>query len=69
MAAMRARDVVVSAQCLADTDRHRFLTDIQVCEAGHQGARIEVVRALFEQAYRHHLAIHAHERFGLDTGC
>src|SRR6185503_531400 len=68
VAAMRARDVVVPAQCLADTDCHRFLTDVQVCEAGHQGAGIQVVRAFLEQPYRHHLAIHAYELFGLDAG-
>ena len=68
MAAMGAGDVVVAAERLADADGDRFLTDIQVGEAGHQGAGIEVVHPLFEQANRQHLAIHAHELSGLDAG-
>src|SRR6185436_10073793 len=57
MPAMRAGDVVVPAQRLADADGDRLFTDIQVGQSGHHGACIEIVDALFEQTDRHHLPV------------
>ena len=67
MAAVRARDVVVRSQRLADADGDRFLADVQVREAGHQRARVEIVDPFLEQADGHHLAVHAQGRSGLDA--
>ena len=67
VAAVRAGDVVVCAKRLADADRDRFLADIQMRETRHQGACVEVVDPLLEQADGDHLAIHAHRRPGLDA--
>ena len=57
VAAMRAGDVIVLAQRLANTDRHGFLADIEMRETRHDGARVKVIDLLFEQANGHHLAI------------
>jgi hypothetical protein len=59
--AMRARDVVVFGERLADADGNRFLADVEVREPRHQRASVEVVDALLEEADRHHLAIEAHQ--------
>jgi len=68
VAAVRAGDVVVRAKSLADADGDRFLADIKVRETRHQGAGVEIVDPLFEQADGHHLAVHAQELPGLDAG-
>ena len=68
MAAVRAGDVVVRAKSLADADGDRFLADIKVRETRHQGAGVEIVDPLFEQADREHLAVRAQWRAGLDAG-
>ena len=52
VAAMRAGDVVVAAQRLADADGDGFLADVEVREARHQRARVEIVDLLLEQANR-----------------
>src|SRR6516162_9033422 len=65
--AMRARDVVIGIQSLADADRYSFLSDVKMSETRHQSARIKIVRVLFEQPDHHHLPVHAEPllRFGL----
>ncbi len=59
VAAMRAGDVVVAAQRFAHADGDGFFTDIQMRQAGHERARVELIYIFFEQSNRHHLAIHA----------
>src|SRR4029453_7003962 len=49
-----AGDVVVSPQRLAHADGNRFLTDVQVREARHQGSRVKIVNASLEQGVSHH---------------
>src|SRR5262249_27748337 len=69
VAPVRAGDVVLARQRFADADGHGFLADIEMSEAGHQRARIEIVDALLEQANRHHLAMHPNEEIGADVRC
>src|SRR5688572_13422655 len=59
MAAVRAGDVVVRAKRLADADGNRFLADVEVRQARHQRARIEIVDALLEQPDGNHLPVQA----------
>ena len=56
--AVRAGDVVVVVQRFADADGNRLFTDVEVREARHQRAGVEIVDPLLEQANRHHLPIH-----------
>ena len=55
---MRARDVVVTAQRRAHPDRHRFLADVEMGQARHLRALVELVHLLLECANLRHLAIH-----------
>src|SRR5712692_6351694 len=55
--AMRAGDVVVLAECLADADGDGFLADVEVREARHLRAAVELVDALFEGTNRRHPAV------------
>jgi hypothetical protein len=57
VAAVRARDVVVLPERLAHPDGNGLLADVEMRQARHQRARVQVVDALLEQANRHHLAI------------
>src|SRR5580704_7125831 len=59
MAAMGAGDVVVDVQGFADADGDGLLAAVEMCEAGHERARVEFVHLLFKQADAHHLAIGA----------
>ena len=67
VAAMGAGDVIVGTKRFANTDGDCFLTYIKVGEAGHQGARVEVVHLLFEQTNHDHAAVHAQPLFGVDV--
>src|SRR5688572_2743227 len=66
--AVRARDVVVVPQRLADADGNRFLADIEVRQAWHQRAGVEIVHALFEQPDGHHPVVEANQLVGRDVG-
>ncbi len=68
VAAMRAGDVVVGTERLADADGDGFLTYIEVSEAGHQGAGVEIVDLFFEQPDHQHPAVHAEQAFGAGGG-
>src|ERR1700691_2771923 len=57
MSAVRAGDVVVRPQRLADSDRYRFFPRIQMGQSRHQGARVEFVDLLLEQANAHHATV------------
>src|SRR5262249_52944517 len=61
VAAMRAGDVVVFPERAADTDRDRLLADVEMSEARHQRAGVEIVDALLEQSNRNHLPVHLDE--------
>ena len=56
--AVRAGDVVVVPQRLADADGDGFFADIQVREARHQRAGVQIVHLLLEQANHQHLPVH-----------
>src|SRR3954471_2920518 len=49
MPTVRRRDPVVAAERRADTDGHALLADVEVREAGHLRAPVEIVRLLLEQ--------------------
>src|SRR5690349_14723624 len=57
MPAMRARDVVVPPQRLADADRDRLFADVEMRQPRHHRARVEIVDALLEQTNPDHLPI------------
>src|SRR5271165_566594 len=57
MAAVRAGDVVRDVQRFADTYRNRLFPTVEMREAGHERAGVELVDLLFEQADPHHLAV------------
>ena len=50
MAAVRGRDPVVAAERGAHADGDRLLADVEVREAGHLRAAVELVRLLLEEA-------------------
>ena len=66
--AVGAGDVVIGAKGFARSDGDRFLADIEVGEAGHQGARVKVVHLVFEQANPEHLPIHTNPKVGVGLG-
>ena len=55
---MRAGDVVVAAERLADADGDGFLADVKVRQARHHRARVQIVHLLLEGADLGHLAVH-----------
>jgi len=57
VAAVRARDEVVAAQRLAHADGHAFLADVEVGEARHLRALVQLVHLLLEGANLRHLAV------------
>src|SRR5712671_2517740 len=57
MSTMRAGNVVVSAQRFANAYCDRFLAAVEMREAGHQGARVELVHLLLKHADADHLPI------------
>src|SRR5439155_19649847 len=65
---MGARNVVVGLERFANPDRNGLLANVEVREAGHQGAGVEIVDPLFEQANGHHLAVHMDQSLDLDAG-
>jgi hypothetical protein len=58
VAAVRAGDEVVALERLADPHRDRFLPDIEMGQAGHLRALVELVHLLLEGADLGHLAVH-----------
>src|SRR5262250_420254 len=58
MSAMGAGYVVLPTQCLTDADGDRLLPHVQVGQARHQGARVQIVDLILEQTYRNHLPVH-----------
>ena len=67
VAAMGRGDVVVPPQRLACADCDRLLTDVEVREAGHLRAAIEVVHRLLERADPDHLRVHPQRGVGRDS--
>src|SRR5512146_920340 len=68
VAAMRAGDVIVGTQCLANPYRYRLFAYIQVRQSRHQGPGVEVVHLFFKQPDAHHLPVHSNPGFRPDTG-
>ena len=68
MAAVRAGDVVVAAERLADADRDRLLADVEVGEARHLRGAVELVHVLLEGADPPHLLVHPQRELGADLG-
>ena len=68
MSAMRAGDVIVAAQRFANAHGDGFLTDIQVSEAGHERAGVEIVDLLLEEADHDHAPVHAEKQLRLSIG-
>src|ERR1700722_3194275 len=63
MAAVRAGDVVVDSQRLADPHGNGFFAAIQMGEPRHESARINLIHLLFKQADARHLAVSAEPFF------
>jgi hypothetical protein len=66
--AVRARDEVVPAQGLAHADGHRLLADVEVGQARHLRALVQLVHLLFEGADLSHLAKHVEVLLKLHPG-
>ena len=66
MPAMRARDVIIGRQRLADAHGNRFFTDIKMSETRHKRARIEVVDLLFKEPDHEHPPVHVKRLLGFD---
>src|SRR5437588_1298862 len=65
--AMRRRDPVVAPKSRADADCDRLLTDVEMRQAGHLGAAVELVRLLLEEADQHHSPVHLEREIRLDV--
>src|SRR5579884_407340 len=65
--AMRRGDVVVLAKRRADADRDALLADVEVREAGHLRAAVEIVHLLLEEADPRHRAVHLERELGADV--
>src|ERR1700678_2800730 len=63
VAAMRTGDVIIGAQCFANSHGDRFLSDVKVRQARHQRARVQFIHIFFEQADGRHLPVHAQPFF------
>src|SRR5579864_9680244 len=61
--AMRTGDVVVAMQRLANSHGNRFLADVQMRQARHHRARVQLIHLLLEEADHLHAAIHAQPLF------
>ena len=57
VAAVRAGDVIVLPQSLADSDGNRLLANVKVGDARHARAGVELVGRLLKRAYFDHLLI------------
>src|SRR5215475_4405376 len=55
---MRAGDEVVALERFTDADRNGFLTDVEMGQARHLGALVELVHLFFEGADLRHLPVH-----------
>src|SRR5712691_7435185 len=64
--AVRGGDPVVAPQRRADADRDRLLADVEVGEARHLRAAVELVRMLLEQADERHAPVHTQRELGAD---
>src|SRR6185295_6210930 len=58
VAAVRAGDVIVPLERLADPDRDRLLADVEMGQARHLRALVELVHLLLESPDLGHLAVH-----------
>src|SRR6516164_2799404 len=63
VAPVRAGDVVVRRESLADANGHALFPDIQMSQARHQGAGVKVVDLLFKRANREHPPVHSEPPF------
>src|SRR6516162_6739020 len=57
MATMRTGDVIVNAHCLANSNCDSLFPAVEVCQAWHERAGIELVDLLFKQPDAHHLPV------------
>ena len=69
VATVGAGDVVVGAQRLADADCDRLLADVEVRQARHEGARVQIVDPLLEEADGQHLTVHPQQLVDAWAGC
>src|SRR5208282_837927 len=68
VAAVGARNKIVGAERFADPDCHGFLAHVQVGQAGHQRAGIELVDLFLEQANHLHAPEHPQPFLDRDSG-
>src|SRR5689334_21856498 len=68
VAAVGAGDVVVGAERFANSHGHGFFAFVEMSEAGHKGAQVEIVGVLLEFADGIHAAIHAQPLFVAERG-
>src|SRR5690242_21728236 len=68
MPSMRAGDIVIAAQCLADTHSNGLFADIEMRKTGHTSAGIEVVHLLFKESDEQHLPVHGKPAFTITGG-
>src|SRR5579864_4312763 len=66
--AVRAGDAILDTQRLADSHRDGFLAVVQVRQARHQCACVELVHLLFKQTNAHHLPVHVQPLLDSGTG-
>src|SRR5919197_1290295 len=64
--AVRRRDPVVAAQCAADADGDGLLADVEVRQARHLRAAVELVGVLLEQPDQRHPAVHVERQLRVD---
>src|ERR1700722_4950346 len=68
MSTVRARDVVIFLECLANADSDRLFAAVQMGETRHQRARIELIHLLLKHADAHHLPIGVHPEVLAERG-
>src|SRR5271157_3465318 len=69
VAAVGAGDVVVEAEGFADANGNGFFAAVEMGQAGHEGAGVEFVDLIFEQADANHLAIGAEPAIFVGGSC
>src|SRR5438067_4777740 len=68
VAAVRRRDPVLAPQRRAHADGDRLLTDVEMRQAGHLRAAVELVRLLLEEPDQRHPAVHLEREIGAELG-
>src|SRR6266536_1936945 len=68
VASVRRGDPVLATKRGADADGDRLLADVEMREAGHLRAAVELVRLLLEQADERHTAVHRERELRADLG-